>query len=62
MDVLKISFPSAGIISWALAPEEVQYSSDQVSQHISNDINVQHWEHVDDNVTLPTIMGLGEMF
>ena len=62
IDALKASFPSSGIISWALAPEEVQYSSDQVSQHISKDINVQHWEQVDDNVTLSTIKELGEMF
>ncbi|XP_078355836.1 uncharacterized protein LOC144640614 [Oculina patagonica] len=61
-DALRSSVPSAGIISWAPKVEGVQYSSEQVAQHISNDINVQHWEQVDDNVTLHTVIELGEMF
>lgn len=61
-DGIRASVPSAGLNSWVPVLEEVQYCSEQVTQHISNDINVQHWETVVDNVTLPTISELGEMF
>lgn len=63
-DALRTLVPSAGIISWAPVAGETQeiHSPEQLATQVCDDLNVHHWEEVTDDVTLPTVLEMGEVF
>jgi len=61
-DVLKSTTPSAGILSWIPSIQVNVYTEQEVDEHVSDEMNVQWSEEVDDNIVLLTIQEYGDMF